>query len=426
MSFLRWILTNLSTLILAFALALVVWVSAVTAADPNLDRIRTVPLDVVGLDANMLVVGNIPAQVRATLRAPRSIMERMNTSENAVRAWVDLSGLPAGTHTLEVQVQVNQSFQPVQEILVGPDLVTLTLEPLISRTFPVNLEVTGEPAVGYQRGIPMRTPASVTVSGAASRVSQVDELRAVLDISDANETIQRDIPLLTLDADGETVSEVTVNPQEVRVTQPIALQGGFRNVVVKVVTTGQVANGYRLTNLSVSPPNVVVFSSNPQLVNELPSYVETEQLDLTDAEDDIDSFLALNLPPGISVVGDQNVLVQVSIAAIEGSITLTLPITPVDLLPTFVAVISPQTVDVILSGPVPILNRLRSKDIRVVVDLKDLELGTYQLELRVDLLPERVRLETFLPATVEVTLTIAPTVTPSGTITPTPDATVQP
>jgi YbbR domain-containing protein len=353
-------------------------------------------------------------------------MDRMNTAENAVRAWVDLSGLTPGTHTLEVQVQVNPSFQPVQEVQVTPDLVTVTLESLVSRTFPVNLEISGEPAIGYQRGVPQRSPASVTVSGPASQVAQVEELRAVLDISDANETIQRDVPVLALDSSGEAVPEVTVSPQEIQVTQPIALQGGFRNVVVRVVTTGQVANGYRLTNISVSPPNVVVFSSDPQLVNELPSYVETEPLDLTDAEDDIDTFLALNLPSGISVVGDQNVLVQVSIAAIEGSITLTLPVTPLDLLPGFAAEISPETVDVILSGPVPILNRLRSKDIRVVVDLKDLELGTYSLEARVDVLPQRVRAESILPGIVEVTVIIAPTATPTGTITPTPIATPQP
>jgi YbbR domain-containing protein len=423
---LRWFLTNLSTLILAFALALVVWVSAVTAADPNVDRVRTVNLDAVGLDANMLLVGNIPAQVRVTLRAPRSIMDRMNTAENAVRAWVDLSGLTPGTHTLEVQVQVNPSFQPVQEIQVTPDLVTVTLESLVSRTFPVNLEVNGEPAIGYQRGVPQRSPASVTVSGPASQVAQVEELRAVLDISDANETIQRDVPVLALDSSGEPVPEVTVSPEEIQVTQPIALQGGFRNVVVRVVTTGQVANGYRLTNISVSPPNVVVFSSDPQLVNELPSYIETEPLDLTNAEDDIDTFLALNLPTGISVVGDENVLVQVSIAAIEGSITLTLPVTPLDVLPGFAAEISPETVDVILTGPVPILNRLRPRDVRVVVDLKDLELGTYPLEARVDVLPQRVRAVSILPGIVEVTVIIAPTATPTGTVTPTPFATPQP
>jgi len=85
---------------------------------------------------------------------------------------------------------------------------------------------------------------------------------------------------------------------------------------------------------------------------------------------------------------------------------------------------------VILSGPIPILNRMTSSDIRVVVDLKDLDLGVYPLEPEVDVLPERVQVETILPTTVEVTVIVAPTATPTGAATPTsratPTATVQP
>ena len=82
--------------------------------------------------------------------------------------------------------------------------------------------------------------------------------------------------------------------------------------------------------------------------------------------------------------------------------------------------------DVILSGPVPILNSLDPSDIRVVVALAGLDLGIYQLEPEVDILPERVRVETILPTTVEVTIIIAPTPTPTGIPLPTPLATVQP
>ena len=42
---------------------------------------------------------------------------------------------------------------------------------------------------------------------------------------------------------------------------------------------GYVADGYKLTNITVSPPTVTVFSSDPTLVNELPGYVEAEELE---------------------------------------------------------------------------------------------------------------------------------------------------
>jgi YbbR domain-containing protein len=419
---LRWLVSNLSTLILALVLAVVVWISAVTAANPNVERSRSVPLDIVGLDPDMLVVGNVPTQVRVTLEAPSSVMDSMNASENAIQSWVDIAGLDPGTHDLEVQVNINPSFRPVRRTSVIPEIVSITLEPLLTRTYPVRLEVIGDPAVGYQKGRRISEPSSVAVSGAASLVSQIEEVRASMDISGATETIQRDVALVAVDQNGEPVSGVTITPLDVNVTQPIFLQGGYRNVIVRVVTEGQPANGYKLTNITVSPLNVVVFSSDPQLVNDLPGYVETEPVNLTDAVDDIDTYVVINLPEGVTMVGDQFVLVQVSIAAIEGSLTMSLPVVPIGLLPIQEAVISPDIVDVILSGPVPILDTMTPDDVRVWVDITDLELGIYQLEPNVDVIPDRVEVEAILPSTISVEIIIAPTPTPTST----PAATSQP
>jgi YbbR domain-containing protein len=423
---LRWLIKNLSTLFLALALGVVVWISAVTAGNPNVERSRAVPLEIVGLDPDMLIVSSVPPQVRVSLEAPTSVMDSMNATDSAVQAWVDVSGLESGTHDLEVQVQINENFRPVRRGAVVPEIVTITLESLLTETYPVILEVIGEPVVGYQKGALRYEPASVTVSGAESLVSQVEEVHATLDISGAVETITRDVPLVGLDEGGEPVSGVNITPVEVSVTQPIFLQGGYRNVIVRVMTTGQPANGYKLTNITVSPLNVVVFSSDPQLVNDLPGYVETEAVDLTDTEDDFDVYVGLNLPEEVSVVGDEFVLVQVSIAAIEGSLTMSLPVMPVGLVPVFSAVISPETVDVILSGPVPILDEMDPSDVRVIVDLTDLELGIYQLELQVEVLPDRIVVEAILPSTVEVEIIIAPTPTPTSIPVPAPTATSQP
>jgi YbbR domain-containing protein len=422
----RWIVSNLSTLLLATVLAVVVWISAVTAANPNVEQTRPVSLEIVGLDADMLVVGNVPTQVRVNLEAPSSVMDSMSASENSVRAWVDVSGLEPGTHDLEVQVQVNESFRPVRIGGVIPDIVSITLESLLTRTYPVELDVTGEPAVGYQKGSPRYEPSSVIVSGPASLVTQVEEVQASLDISGATETIERDVTLRSVNENGELVAGVNVTPVEVSVTQPIFLLGGYQNVIVRVVTTGQPANGYKLTNITISPLNVIVFSSDPQLVNDLPGYVETEQVDLSGAEDDFDTYVAINLPEGVSVVGDEFVLVRVSIAAIEGSLTMSLPVTPLGLLPIHAALVSPETIDVILSGPVPILDTLSPDDVRVVVDVSDLDLGIYQLEPQVDIIPDRVEVETLLPSTVSVEIIIAPTPTPTSPPAPAPTATSQP
>jgi YbbR domain-containing protein len=426
LSLFRWLFRNIGTLILALVLAIVVWISAVTAANPNVERTRTVPLDIVGLDPDMLIVGNVPTQVRVALEAPSSVMDSMNASDNAVQAWVDVAGLEPGTHDLIVQVQVNSAFRPVRQGAVIPELVEITLEPLLTRSYPISMEITGDPAVGYQKGPLVVEPSSVTVSGAASLVTQIEKVGSSVDISGVTETVERNVSLVAVNEQGEPVSGVNVTPTEVSVTQPIFLQGGYRNVIVRVETVGQPADGYKLTNITVSPLNVVVFSSDPQLVNDLPGYVETEPVDLTGAIDDIDTYVAIILPEGITLVGDQFVLVQVSIAAIEGSLKMSLPVIPVGLLPIQAALISPETVDVILSGPVPILDAMTPEDVRVIVDVADLELGVYQLEPQVEVIPDRVIVESVVPSTVEVEVIIAPTPTPTSTPAPAPAATSQP
>ena len=425
-SFIRRFAGNLSALILSFILALVVWMSAVTASDPNVESTRTVPIEIVGQEPDTLILGSIPTQARITMRAPNSVWDRMISVDNAVRTWIDLTGLGDGLHVVPVQIYISEVFRPVRLISLSPESVTVTLEELISKDFMVELEVSGEPAVGYQAGVVARKPSIVTVTGPESLISQVDAVGATLDISDADETIGVNLPLQAVDAQGEIVPGMTITPDTVEVTQPITLLGGYRNMVVKVVTVGRVAVGYKMTNVSVSPPNVVVFSTDPQLVNNLPSFIETEPLDITGADDDIEALMSLVLPEGVSIVGDDKVLVQVNIAAIEGSITISLPVTVIGLLPTYIAEVSPDTVDVILSGPIPELGAITPTDIRAVVDVNGLEIGTHQVEVDVDVLPEGVWVETVLPATVEVTIGLAMTPTPALTLAPTPEVTPTP
>jgi YbbR domain-containing protein len=425
-SFVRWFAGNLSALILSIVLALVVWISAVTASDPNIELTRTVPIEIVGQEPDTLVVGSIPTQARVTMRAPSSVWDRMTSVENAVRTWIDLTGLGDGTHVVPVQIFIDEVFRPVRLISLTPESVTVTLEVLISKDFMVKLEVSGEPAVGYQAGLAARKPSVVTVTGPESIIAQVDSVVGAIDISDADETIRTTLPLQAVDAQGENVPGVTITPTNVEVIQPITLLGGYRNMVVKVVTVGRVAAGYKMTNVSVSPPNVVVFSTDPQLVNNLPSFIETEPLDITGADDDIEALLSLILPEGVSIVGDDKVLVQVNIAAIEGSITISLPVTVIGLLPTYAADVSPDTVDVILSGPIPELDAITPTDIRAVVDVNGLDLGTHQVEVDVDVLLEGVWVETVLPATVEVTIGLAITPTPTLISSPTPEVTPTP
>ncbi len=404
-----WMATNLRLFLLALVLAIAVWVSAVTAADPDETRLypAAIPIEYIGQEPSLVLSTPPPASAQVTLQAPRSIWEKLIAQKDAVRAIVDLTGLEAGPHHVVVRVQV--SLRPVRVVSVTPFALDLMLEPLVTRTLAVDVTLTGEPATGYLAGDAAVQPPQVTVAGPQSVMERLASVRAILDLTGARQNIESTVVVQAVDMNDQLLHGLTIYPGQVVVSVPVAQQGGYRDLAVKVMVQGRVASGYRLTSISVFPPVITVHASDPQVVNALPGYIETEPLNLTNANANFEVPLALILPKGVSVVGEQRVLVQVDIMPIESSLTLIgRPVEIINLGKGLQARLSPQYVDVILSGPLPVLDALRLSDVRVVIDLEGLKAGTYQLQPKVEISLEGLRVESLLPETVEVTISPAP------------------
>lgn len=409
----RWIAENYRTFLWAFALAIAVWISAVSSADPDETRAlrAPAPIQIVGQDPSLVFASDIPKDVKVTLHAPRSVWTVIESDSQNVRAVLDISGLSSGQHTLDVQIQINA--RPVQVISVTPRTVTLTLEALDTQTFDVDAVLSGEVAVGYQAGEMTIEPLKIIIAGAQSQVEQAVRARVLVDLSGLREGFDQTLPVEILDEEGARVRGISISPESVHIFLPVTLQGGYRDVAVKVVTSGRVASGYRMTDISVSPPVVTVFSSDPQLVQDLPGVVETQALDLQNAQQDITSRVELTLPEGVSIVGEQAVWIQVGVSPIESSLTLVgEKVDVVGLAPAMNAQVSPQTVDVIVSGPLPLLDMLTRQDVRVTVDLTGLGVGVHQIIPKVEALIANVVVESVLPNTIEVVIAYAATPTP--------------
>ncbi len=408
------IVANLRTFLLALSLAVAVWISAVTSTDP--DEVRPypfpLPLEVVGLDTMLVNLEPLPQQVEVTLRAPHSVWQALLASPQSVRAVLDLSGLSEGVHI--VPVHIGTEKRPLRVVSVSPASIRVVLEALISRPMQIETILSGRPAIGYQAGdLSWETP-TVTISGPRSFVERVDKVLLEVNLSGTRESIDRLLPLKAVDKQGNTVERVNLIPAAVHVRLPIQQMGGYRDAVVKVVVRGQVAHGYHLSGISVFPPIVTIYSENAAWINNLPGVIETEPLDLSGLKENLSRRLSLVLPTGISVIGEPGVLVNVSIEALESSITLTgQPIEITGLASGLSASLSPTVVDLLIAGPIPLLNSLRPlQDIQVFVDLSNMGAGNYQLSPIVKILVDGLRVEAVLPSTIQVI------VTPQGTPTP--------
>ncbi len=411
----HWLATNFRTLLLAFALAIAVWVTAVTAANPDVTQVypHPVPIEIIGQDPGLIMTGGeIPQQVEVTLRAPQSVWNRLISGDASIRAVVDLSGLGVGTHQVNVRVQIG--ITPVLIISVTPQTFDLSMEKQVTRPLPIDLTLSGNPAVGFQAGPAELTPGNVVVSGPESLVSKVDHIKATLDLTNARQNITASIQLQVEDVNGSIISGVAVLPDIVQVSVPIIQQGGYRDMAVKVMTVGNPSSGYSLTSVAAFPPIVTVYSANSDIIDSMPGYVETTSLDLSGAQSDIEKQLGIVLPPGVTLIGDQFVTVRVGIAPIEGSRPMSyLPVEMNGLTKGLQAHLSPQTVDIILSGPISVLDTLVFSDVHVQVDLSGLIPGTYQLTPTISFAQQNLVVESILPGTVEVVISKAGATTPT-------------
>lgn len=405
---LRWIAGNLPLMILALILASLAWVVAVEEEDPTVEESysQPIPITLLDLPKGMLIMNEFTEQVMVTIRAPRSVWDSLQVDD--FTATIDLTGLGPGTYQATVQLTLNK--QPSRVILVEPDYVTLELEQRAEQAVPVNVQIEGKPALGYLRRAMTVDLSEVLVSGPSSYVAQVVEAFTPVSVEDADADIEKELELQPRDSEGQTVPHVTLTPEVVNVHIPIERSSYYDSLAVKAVLEGQVAPGYRATNISVEPPEVTVFG-NPNALEALPGYIETKPINVEGAQADVIVRPGLNEPSNIAVVSDQQVQVRVFIEAIESSLTMEITPELQGLRPGLTATVSLETVEVILSGPLPMLETLEAGDVRVVLELFDLPHGTHQLEPQV-VVPEGLTAQSIIPATVQVEIFVSPTPTP--------------
>ncbi|MFQ5921339.1 MAG: YbbR-like domain-containing protein, partial [Anaerolineales bacterium] len=394
------------------SVVLAVWIVAVTNADPTETReLGPIPIDYSGRRQGLLIISDLPTAGVVTVRAPLSVWEQIG-SDN-VRLAVDLEGLEDGTHELAVEPSVD--VKPAQISEWDPGSVSLTLERAATASLDIDVVAVGEPQLGYRTISVVPTPERAIILGPLSQVDRVVSVLATVNVAERREDFEQGVPLSAVDSDGNVVEAVELDPEVAQISVAIEPRERFRLVSVVPNLEGEeqlAEGGYRLTDVSVTPEVITVFSSDPTALQGLPGFVLTSPFDLSGATGDLERRLSLDLPQGVSPVEDQGVLVKVSISPVEGTITVSRLVEVRALTDGLYAQLSPEGVDIILNGPLPTLNSLQLEDVRVILDLIDLGLGIHQVSPLVIIAPTDVEHEPVFPSTIAVTITANPPPTP--------------
>jgi YbbR domain-containing protein len=398
----RFQMTDIATLALSLVLALTIWLIAVNQENPLVvQELETpLPLTIVGLQEGMEVVQDLSTEsVTLELRAPRSSWDNMRDGD--FRAILDLTELEPGEH--DVSVRVTRRDPQVTVLDVQRQEYTVTIDRRAEKEIPVQIEIMDGAAFGYEWLQPLYTPMTVTVHGPESQVEQVVRARAEIYLRSAKSQVERTQQLIPVDAQNREVDRVEVAaPGRVQIVVPVEQWPGRKEVAVRVKLSGPPASGYRLSAVR-SDPSTVVLQGDPDLLSQVPGFVETETLDLTGATTDVRKRVGLILPEGVTSFDGDFVMATAGITPIVGGITVSEPLVLRGLGPGLSADTALEEVDVILSGPIPLLESMNNDDVFAILDLTGLVAGTH-IVVPAIVAPDGIQKDAVIPETVEVVI----------------------
>ncbi|WP_125705682.1 CdaR family protein [Lacticaseibacillus daqingensis] len=229
--------------------------NAITATT---ERTLKVPLQLKA-DTDKYFITGYPEKVSVTLSGSTSLVTMTANTLN-FRVIADLSQLGVGKHTVKLhQEGLNKDLT----YTLRPKTIEVTVQDRKTKTMPIQVKYNKDSlAPGYTAGAAKLSIETAQVTGGKGEISRVYQIVAnVVMNRNTKETVDQEVLLQALDADGNTVN-VVVSPQTVHVNLPIRLPS--KKVSLKLTQTGQATAG-RLYDLSTATNRVTIYGAQDVL-----------------------------------------------------------------------------------------------------------------------------------------------------------------
>ena len=283
--------------LLSLLIAFVIWLIVVNVDDYKVVKeIYNIPVEQINgseIEESGLVFDVTSGEtVDIVIEGRRSIVNTL--SANDFTAVADLSKL-SYTNTAKINVSPkNSSYDDKITITVVDDAMSLSIEEKKSKQFELVVSTKGNVADGYALGKATTAPAVVNVTGPESLINKIKTVRVTVDVTNRYEDFEVNVKPIIYDGNDEimTSSRLEMNVSEAKVSVPVY---ETKSVPIRFYTTGKVADGYEMTDITASINEIVV--SGPAEEIEKLSYISINDLDVsgitenTTFERSISSFL---------------------------------------------------------------------------------------------------------------------------------------
>lgn len=388
-------------LVALIPLAVLIWLGAASLNYHSF--VIDVPLAIGGLKSDLAVTENL-STISAIIRAKNLTYYRLVRSSQ-LKATLDLNMIQTpGNYNVKPQIILDA--KDAWLVSYTPEIIPISVVPAVSVSVGLAVDLQGFPANGYALGDLAVNPATVTMIGPASLVSTINQAYVVVNVNGKQSSfIVKGEPEVR-DAAGHKLVNVRFNPSAVNVSVEMVKGEMFKTVGLVPVFSGSLSAGYWISEIQFTPPAVTLRSSVKRL--NTVTGVKTTAIDLVGKTADFSDQVGLEIPAGVSLVGENLITVQVKLGVSPFNKQMVLTPKYVNVTPGFKVVsVSPSTVRVTLTGPAEDLNKIDRKNVVLELDLRSTTSGdnTVNIDKNMFRVPEKISVLSFDPPTFQVTLT---------------------
>lgn len=394
---------NLLLKFLAVLLSLAFWAGLVSQ-DPNITRekyfenVRVIVNGDDTLKKNGLIVttdlSESPIYVNFTANVPQ--MQYQSAKSTNFLPRIDLSTInDVGKIEIPIQSYSTTAYGTVSSIY--PSSVVLNVEKYVTQyRVPVQYEITGEYPANIYGSEPYLDPKTVQVSGPESIVNIVSKAVVQIDAGiykNASEgQVRNTLPFKLYDINGEEISSnlLQVTSENVKISNIVVTQHLYALKSFKLSKTGliegEIASGYYIQSIDIAP-SVVYIAGTAELLDNISTIFSNEQINIDGRSNSFIKNVALNIPNEAVFSSAKTAVVSVDIEAVINKKTISdISYSVLGKSDAFSYEFSNKKVEVQMKGPINSINKVKAANLQVELDVSNLEEGTYDIPLSVNLI----------------------------------------
>ncbi|MGI8316278.1 CdaR family protein [Halobacillus mangrovi] len=272
----------------------------------DMEVMENIPLEI-RFNSEEYVVSGLPQEVSVRVEGPASTLAPVVRQKNFT-VFVDLNGLGPGTHEVSLQ---HSGISNQLDVRIEPKTIEVTIEEKVSEEYEVNVDYINERQLSNELtlGEPKVDPAQVTITGSSSVVNRVATVKAIIDVSNAEEAVENEeAPVKVYDNQGNELN-VLVDPTTVNVSVPISKRQ--KQVGIDLEPQGGAPQGVVVNSVTTETSEVTVYGPE-EVISEIDSLPEIP-VDLSEVTQDETVEVDIPVPKGVTEIDPESIEVQIDV-----------------------------------------------------------------------------------------------------------------